>query len=160
MSRQPEWRVLKELGDIGLIFEDATGQYEPEAEVWSEYETERGKTRFSVYRFDLPRVSFYKGMIIPYGFHKRTDLPHPIVMYAEWYSEDLSDAARSHGVTKAALVRDLVSKDPVRRFWAYYTIGGHWGFNNLDDYPLDLSEKELEERIEKGEVARRRARGR
>lgn len=147
MSRQPEWRVLKEMGDIGTIFEDATGQYEPEAEIWQEYETERGRTRFQVYRFSLERKSLYKGRIIPYGFHKRADLPHPIGQYEEWYSKYLGDVARSHGVTKAELARDLTSKDPLRRFWAYYSIGGHHGFDNLDSYPLDLSEKQLEDRI-------------
>jgi hypothetical protein len=146
MSRQPEWRLFKSLGDLGEIYEDQTGQYEPEVELWEAYETERGKTRFLVHRFSLERKSLYKGRIIPFGFHKRADLPHPIGQYEEWYSKDLGSVASSAGTTKARLARDLTSADPLRRFWAYYAIGGHYGFDNFDSDPLDLSEKEFEKR--------------
>lgn len=143
---QPNWKLYQSLGDRGNVYVDTTGVYEPEAEIWEEYENERGKTRFLVYRFTLERKSYYKGNIIPYGFHKRKDLPHPIGQYTEWYSKDLDRVARSSGTTRTDLVRALTSKDPMDRLWAYECIAGHHGYDNLDSDPLDLSEKELEER--------------
>ena len=144
---QPEYEVFKELGDIGIILRDKTGQYEEVAEVWQEYEGRRGRTRWLVYRYDLERKSIYRGKIIPYGFHKMEDLPHPIGGYEEWFSKYLPGIASAVGRSVGSLARDLTSADPERRFWAYYDIGNVEGFDNLDSYPLDLSEREFEERV-------------
>lgn len=141
---QPIWKKYKSLGDVGVIYRDTTGVYAPEAEVWQEYE-DGGKTRFQVYRFSLDRLSLHRGKPVPYGFHKCVDLPHPIEQYEEWFSKDLDDIARSSGTTKAALARDLCSRDPLRRFWAYHAIGSHHGWENFDQYPLDISEDEARE---------------
>lgn len=143
---QPHWKMKHSLGDRGMIYEDTTGVYPPEAELWEEYEDERGKTRWLVYRFSLEQKSFYKGHVNPYDFHKRKDLPHPIGQYAEWYDKDLASVARSAGTTKTALIRGLTSKNIMDRFWAYESIAGYHGLDNFDSYPLNLSEKEFEKR--------------
>jgi hypothetical protein len=150
---QPHWKLYKSLGDMGNIFTDTTGVYPPEAELWQEYDDD-GKTMFQVYRFPLEQHSLYKGMIIPHGFHKRTDLLHPIASYEEWFSDDLKSVASSAGTTVAKLAKGLCGRNIMDRFNAYYDIGGHDGFDNFDSYPLTMTEKELEKR-ERGPTARR-----
>lgn len=142
---QPHWKLYKSLGDIGNIYSDTTGAYPPEAEIWQEYDSD-GQTRFQVYRFPLEQKSLHKGKIIPHGFHKRTDLPHPIDSYEEWFSKDLDQVARSCSTTKAVLAHALCGANVLKRFNAYYDIGSYHGFDNFDSYPLDLSEKELDKR--------------
>lgn len=143
---QPNWKLLNSLGDRGNVYVDTTGVYDPEAEIWEDYEDERGKLRFLVYRFSLERKSYYKGNVIPFDFHKRHDLPHPIGSYTEWFSKDLAKVASSAGTTRTALVRALTSDKPMDRLWAYESIAGYHGYENLDSDPLNLSEKEFEKR--------------
>lgn len=143
-------KLYKGMGDIGNIYKDGD---EYTAEVAQEYDDDR-KVRFQVYRFPLEQMSLYKGMIIPHNFHKRSDLPHPIGQYKEWFSDDLKSVADSQGVSVAKLAKGLCGRNVVDRFWAYHCIGSHHGFDNLDSYPLDLSEKEWEKR-ERGPTARR-----
>lgn len=130
---QPHWKLYKPLGDIGNIYTDTTGVYAPEAEIWQEYDSD-GKTRFQVYRFSLDKLFVKKGKIVNEHGHE------------EWFSDRLSDVASSAGTTVARLAKALAGRDIGKRFSAYYDIGGHYGFDNLDSYPLDLSELELEKR--------------
>lgn len=157
---QPIWKTLQSLGDRGLIFEDVTGVYPPEAEVWEEYEKEDdgeveldddgeevSRNRTYVYRFSLDRCDMLpSGALVPHGFVARDDLPFGIDHYEEWFSNHLSDVARSVGQTREEIAAAFCSADPCERFWAYEAVAGYHGLHNFDDYPLDLSEKEMEER--------------
>lgn len=128
-----------------------TGE-EVSAEACGAFEPETNRTRFQVYRFGLDRFSMHKELfdedwkIIPYGFHLRTDLPYPVESYEQWFSKDLDGIADSVSTTRQELAEALCSADPLDRFWAYDAIGGVHGFENFDDYPLDLSERELKAR--------------
>ena len=135
-------KPYKSVGDIGNIYKDGDVYT---AEVYQEYDDD-GKTMFQVYRFPLEQKSLYKGKIIPYGFHKQSDLPHAIGQYTEWYSDDLASVASSTGTTAAKLAKALCSTNVMDRFHAYYDIGSYHGFENLDSYPLTMTEMELERR--------------
>ena len=132
-------KLYKAMGDIGNIYKDGD-RYQ--GEVFQEYDDD-GKTMFQVYRFDLDRLSLHKGMLMPYGFHKRGDLPHATHQYEEWFSKDLGSIAQTSGSTKGKLAKAFCSADPVKRFWAYYEVGSHHGFDNLDSSPLTMTELEL-----------------
>lgn len=193
---QPVWKTLYSLGDRGEISIDLSGVYEPEVELWFEYEPEedecfdsdececeytrsqhtvaaggtgeeiragacgefetdtRNRVRYKVYRFSLDRCSAHKGlfdkhwMIIPYGYHLLSDLQNPIEYYEEWFSKKLDRVAASSDLDHDELVEALCSEDVLERWKAYDAISGYYGPDNFDNYPLDLSEKELADRQE------------
>lgn len=131
-------RFYKGMGDVGNIYVD-DGQYE--AEIFQEYDDD-GRTMFQVYRYPLDKCVLRKGKILSSGGHE------------EWFSDDLKSIAQTSGTSVTKLAKALCGRNPVARFWAYYDIGSHHGFDNLDSYPLTLTEKELEKR-ERGPTARR-----
>lgn len=131
-------RLYKGMGDIGNIYVD-DGEYS--AEVAQEYDDD-GRVMFQLYRFPLDKCVLRKGKILDAHGNE------------EWFSDDLKSIAQSSSMSVAKLAKALCGRNPVARFWAYYDIGGHFGFDNLDSYPLNLSEKEWEKR-ERGPTARR-----
>ena len=48
-TNQPIWKLVYAT-DYSALHTDETGVYPPELTILQEYETERGKTRFKVYR--------------------------------------------------------------------------------------------------------------
>lgn len=162
MTTQPVWKFLANLGDANpleyggyFVFEDSTGVYEAEAE-W--YDPEDGQC----YRFSLDQfVNTEYGLIsshiwdthlrmmagdkLPY--HKT--LPYPITDYAnrEWFIKYLPDMqsafAEDSGIN---LVDKLCSNNPLDRAFVYREVGEYWGFDNLDNYPLDVTPKEARQR--------------
>ena len=138
MSQQ---KLYKGMGDIGNIFV-RDGEYE--AEVYQDYEDDGGRTRIQVYRFNLDRLTVKNRKLVNQYGHE------------EWFSDKktLTEVAHSAGRSVAALAKAFCSSKPEVRFWAYHDVGGHWGFDNFDSYPLTLTEKELEKR-ERGPTARR-----
>lgn len=138
---QPRWKRYKNLGDIGHVDVDESGVYPPEAEIVQEYDDD-GKTRFQVYRFPLDKLICKGGEVVNEYGHK------------EWFSDDLDAVARSTGGTASALAKGFCSNDIMKRFNSYYDVGSHFGFDNLDSDPLNLSELELGKRG-RGPTARR-----
>ncbi len=144
---QPKWKLLWAT-DYNLVLEDTTGVYAPEMELAQEYERD-DETRFVVYRFDLPRLKREKDdegneYIVSEKWDE--NWPHALSQYPEWFMENLSSVADSIGSTRGEMIDGLTSADVNDRAWAYEAIGGYHGYMNLDGYPLDLSEAELEER--------------
>jgi hypothetical protein len=91
----------------------------------------RNRQRFKVYRIILDQL-------------ERKQLPDGDSTIDDWF--DLYSVARSAGVTHESLVDGFSSADPVDRYWAYDAVGRYHGWDNFDQYPLDLSEKELRAR--------------
>jgi hypothetical protein len=147
---QPKWKLVYAT-DYSAVFEDETGVYPPEMEIASEYEDRRERTRFMLHRFPLDPLKKVKrdGKTYIVSWRWAPEWPHPIKDYEDWFIKDLGDVARSIGSTKEELINALTSEDPKELAWAYEAIGGYHGLDNLDSHPLDLSEKNLEERIEK-----------
>jgi hypothetical protein len=145
MSQQPVWKLVYST-DYSALFVDETGVYDPELMIAQEYETERGKTKFQVYRFSLDRQKIVrkdgKSYLVPFGYDG--SYPHPVHRYQEWFVKDLASIARSSGSSYKTLVKALVSSDPSQRAEAYEAIGGYHGFDNFDQYPETWSESEME----------------
>jgi hypothetical protein len=122
---QPKWRLI-DSADYYAIYEDTTGVYPEEAVVAQEISEKPydHDGTFEVFRFPLDRLEA--------GGHE------------EWFERDLGSVANSVGATKAELLADLRSADPMRRFRAYEAIGGYHGYHNLDDYPRKLHGDQLD----------------
>jgi hypothetical protein len=142
---QPTWRTLTAT-DYSRIEVDETGVYAPEMEIAQDLEN----GSFEVFRFSLDRLREVAGEVSGKVYlvteRYRPDWPHPLPAYDEWFAKDLAEVATSHGTTEEELRAALCSEDPKDRGWAYESIGGHWGFVNLDTDPLILTAEELDQR--------------
>ena len=145
---QPKWKKVGTIGDInfsvyggGIVRVDETGVYPPELE----YVQVMPENDTYVYRFPLENLKLSpSGRLI----HARYDdtWSHPIEAYTEWFDDSLGDIAAYVGISQSELVDALLSDNPMARASAWESIGQYHGFENLDGYPLHLSESETEER--------------
>lgn len=197
-TKQPIWKTLHTLGDLGCIYADETSVYPPELEIWDEYEPElrekfsddecnsfddvrddwcratRAQHRreaggtgeevttkacdsFTVDRHNRKRFKVYRVVLDQLD---RRQLPDGSSTVDEWFGDDLDSVASSAGTTRQALVDDLCSDDPVKRWGAYYSVGSHFGWDNFDSEPLDLSERELQAREDRQSTAQKQRRQR
>jgi hypothetical protein len=140
---QPKWKLLTG-ADYFSIFVDETGVYPPEMVIGQEYEDDK-RVKFEVYRFPLERFKIVKkgskGYLVPEDY--RPDWQHPLHQYEAWFVKDLDAIARTVGRTKAEIVHDFTSDDPMALRRAYEDVGSHWGFNNFDHYPEHMNEKQF-----------------
>lgn len=143
MTCQPEWKLVY-ASDCEAVFTDATGVYAPEMEHADELEGEDDST-FYVYRFPLERQKVVGDYLVPYSYDAAT-YPHPLPQYEEWFADNLDHVASSSGLTRDALVEMLCSDDPRQLAHAYDAIGGHYGFDNFDGYPLTLTAEQFSKR--------------
>lgn len=90
----------------------------------------RNRKRFIVYRFCLDQFS---------------DADE---VEQEWFSSSLDSCASSVNKTREDLIAAFCSDDPIARYWAYDAVASYFGLEEFDNDYLDLSEKELEERID------------
>lgn len=164
-TKQPDWELVANLGDLNaadygtfLVYRDKTGVYAPQAEVYETDETGNGGT---MYRFalDPPRFKtfteegkrhFFTIDASTPRYFKRADGLEVQVWYrhSEWFVEKLPEVASSCGndTTALSLLRDLFSKNPVRRGVAYRDIVGYFGLDEFDSYPVSLTEEEAQAR--------------
>jgi hypothetical protein len=61
---------------------------------------------------------------------------------------DLKDVASTHGQDPKELAAAFASTNPMQRAWAYEAWAGHYGWNNFDSDPLQLTCAEMNERYE------------
>lgn len=144
-TQQPEWDFIANLGDNHpiqyggyFIFRDKTGVYTEEAEYLVIINEDTPQAYHAIYRFILDRLSLHNGHLIPFGFHERTNLPHPIEKYTEWFDDDIEKIASFIGITPDELRAQFTSADPLQRAHAYRAIGEYHGYDNLDSYPLKI----------------------
>jgi len=143
--RDPRYRTIFQ-SDYSWLEEDDKG----DAYLEIAQEDEDGK-KFYVYRFDLEQLERLKvGGKVLYVLksiadsYRKGKLPYPVETYREWYLRDLKSVASSADTTVRDLLDDLCSDDPRERSRAYEDIGGHYGFDNFDSYPLVMGYKEFE----------------
>jgi len=152
---QPEWKLLWST-DCSALYEDTTGVYAPELAI---AQTDDDTNITHVYRFSLDRCELVRvpedndprivrEYLVPYGFGSRTDLPHDISKYDEWFHKDLTSVAAT--CDHASIREDLCSDDVNKRAHAYESIGGHHGYANLDSYPQEWTEHEFKSWPERG----------
>ena len=147
---QPEWKLLWAT-DQTALFEDTTGVYAPEMEVADEiFDVDEDDEPFILFRFSLDKLKRVRDpegrevYIVSDNYDESWS--HALHQYEEWFIKDLPGVASSMGTTRDELEDAFVSDDPNDRAWAYESIGRYHGFENLDGYPLRLSEEELEDR--------------
>ncbi len=153
---QPEWKLLFST-DYSALYTDTTGVYHPELVIAQEYETERGTTRWQVYRFSLERcyqVTDEDGSTFLTDMDPTTaNLPYPLTKYVPWFRDDIGSIAKSCGATAAELVSLLCSDVPQELAQAYEMIGGYHGYANLDSEPSDWTESEMADFPERGKMS-------
>lgn len=149
MTRQPVWKYVTNLGDRNplehggyFIYTDTTGVYPPEGEI---YDPDEGKA----YRFSIERFELWNDHLIPFGFSSRTDLHHSLEDYIVWFDEHINDVSDSLGVTPDEYRLSFTCEDIRTRAIAHESIGHYFGFEELDNYPLELSKKEAKKRYRK-----------
>lgn len=156
---QPVWKFLTNLGDANplehggyFVYLDETGVYPPEAE-YLEVLYESNDPRYKVYRFSLDKCTYQNGILSDNKFHP--ELPAwfaaPEAKKAERPQDRtyLSNVASYCGWEVEALIESLCSDDPVARAEAYDCVGEFHGFENFDNYPLDMRKRELRKRYKK-----------
>ena len=139
---QPKWKLVAQQGDANpveyggqWIFEDRTGVYDPEIEVWIPGIGEEGGG--IAFRWSLVRCSYVKGVLSANKFHP----DHP-----EWFADSIKSVAASIGEEPDQLIQDLCGEDLNNRASAYIAIADYHGYDNFDSYPLEMTEKEAKRR--------------
>jgi len=153
---QPKWKLVANLGDVNpiehgglFVFTDTTGVYPPEAELLVPPDDDGGKA-WTTYRFLLARCTLTDGVL-------SDNKHHPL--HCAWFAttpakmlerpqdgKGLANVASFCGIPQDELERMLCSEDAIELATAYRAIGDYHGFENLDDYPLTLSKKEVKAR--------------
>ncbi len=139
MSKQPEWKPLCTT-DYSRVEVDQTGHYDPEMEVAQDIDGEV----FEVFRFPLERFQLIKTCLVPYQFD--VTWFRPARAYKAWFQDDLSKVADFVGTSYETLLEAFCSSEIHVRAWAWESVGSYHGFTNLDQYPLTLTQDELNER--------------
>jgi hypothetical protein len=149
-TRQPEWKLLANLGDVHpidyggyFVYEDATGVYPAEAELLESPDSDEGV--WTVYRFTLERCTLVNGVLSDNKFHPE---------HAAWFAQPecgranrpqdttyLSNIANLYGMKLEEMQRLFISDSPVERAHAYRAVGEFHGFENLDSYPMTFKNR-------------------
>jgi hypothetical protein len=132
---QPKWRKIGVVGDVnpldysgGFVFVDDTGVYPPEVEYYDR-DNDTDNSPIRVYRFAAELCTYVGGILSDNKYHPD---------HAVWFARDLPD-----GLTPA----DFTSPDTMTRAAAWLEVGLYYGLDNLDSYPLVLSYREAEKRV-------------
>lgn len=141
---QPQWKTIGTVGDCnpveysgGFVWIDETGVYDPEC-TWIEA-GENEDSPVTVYRFVLESCTWTNGILSDNKFHPL----HPV-----WFQKDLESLASNFGESVEWLVGKFCSDNPMERAFAWIEVAQHWGFDNLDSYPLTMTPEECEKWIE------------
>lgn len=160
-TNQPKWRLIANLGDRhpiayggAFVYRDLTHVYTEECEYFDA--PPDNVDIWTVYRFTLDRCEQItlgtKYLLVPFGFPQRTDLPHDILNYVQWFSDSIESIADNQGIKADELRADFCSADPIKRAFAYLAVGQYEGFDNLDSYPLTFKKQTEMRRRYKSEL--------
>lgn len=132
---QPQWKQVGHIGDVswpeydgGPVFVDETGVYAPELE-YVEAPSENVDFEDPSARWTVYRVPLEKGV-------------------PDW--GDINDVARTVGQDPGELRAAFESDDPIDRANAYQDWASHYGWFELDQYPLQLTCPEVNKRYDAG----------
>lgn len=148
---QPVWKFVANLGDVNpidhggyFVYVDETGVYPPEA-VYLEVEGDDEANKWTEYRFSLEPCTFKDGILSDNKFHPE----HPA-----WFAKPekerkerpqdttyLKTVADACGQTEEELIEQFCSDDPVQRAFSWREVGMCHGWRNLDDYPLEFTDR-------------------
>lgn len=155
--RNPQQRYLygeaiQSFGDVNFI--DYGGQLLIEGEdgdlfleIIEEPEDEEDGT-WTIYRTDIDKLKvvhkYGKDFLVDSKY--KSDWPHPVSAYEEWFSKYIDEAASTMDIDPDELINMLCSNDPIDRAEAYIVLGSYFGWYEFDQYPLHLSREEVEKR--------------
>jgi len=143
-AKQPNWKLVAQLGDVHpieyggyFVYEDQTGVYPPEVAFLIE-PNEGEKQVWTEYRFALEPCTFVNGILSDNKFHP--DKP-------AWFADKVEQISHCSGQPEVrAFIADLTGEDIQARAWAWRGIGEYHGFENLDSYPVTFTRAEIEAR--------------
>jgi hypothetical protein len=154
MTNQPKWKCIAQIRDVNpidygghWILQDSTQVYDEESEILLVDDDNSQKTSYIVYRYSLDKLKLVKGYLVPAKYD--ASWPHPVASYNQWFAKDIQSIAEFIGMTTYKLEKLIIANDPVCRAIAYEAIGQYFGYENLDSYPLILTENEVKERYNK-----------
>lgn len=142
MTKQPNWKLIANLGDVNpidyggfFIYEDTTGVYAPEAEILLEPADEPSDAEeWTVFRFCLEPCTYVNGILSDNKFHPAQPA---------WFAADLASIASLVGMELDAMIQAFTGDDIVARARAWQAIGFYHGFSNLDSSPHTLTRTEV-----------------
>lgn len=145
-TNQPKWKLVANLGDANpfeyggyFVWEDETGVYAPEGEVIYVPDEDTPEVKSTIYRFSLDKCKMVDGYLVPTSY--TPTWTHPVASYDEWFHKDLSEVEKSMDTPN--LESMFCSDDLIERAVAYQAIGEYYGMENLDSYPLTLTQEEV-----------------
>lgn len=155
-TKQPTWKLVCNMGDVSiaeyggfLVYEDETGVYPPEVELYEANDNETGGT---MYRFILERPRFKtlteegKRQLRGKGIKDANQQHKMWYWHNEWYVSKLAEVASFVGMTKFQLLRMLLGKDTTQRAIAYQILVSYFGPHEFDSYPVTLTENQAKQR--------------
>ena len=159
MTEQPVWKYVANLGDATpkdhggkFLFQDETGTYPPELDVLVEPS------------FDNPRVWLrYRFVLEPLRYLQQNDKGEWVSVSSDldgvlndnpyhphmkvWFADNIKSIADSAGTTKSELIDQLTSDDIMERAWAYITVSDHYGYDEFDSYPIEMTELDVDKHL-------------
>jgi hypothetical protein len=137
---QPVWKAIAQIGDRNpldhggqWVLHDETGVYPDEIECLQVPDEDNDKSPRTVIRFILEKCTFVDGILSDNKFHPE----HPA-----WFGNLITEISS----TPEAMIESLCSDDPVTRALAYVSMAEHFGFNEFDHCPIQLSKAECKNR--------------
>ena len=143
-TQQPEWELVGTLGDVdplgyggGWIFRDKTGVYPPELEYVEPTIQHENTGTVMVYRLILEPHTYVDGVLSDNSYHPETPV---------WYADKLDSVCSCCDCDRDELIAALCGSEPVAKATAYENLAAYWGWHEFDQYPLELTPEEAEER--------------
>jgi hypothetical protein len=152
---QPDWECIAQLGDTDpiehggyWILRDKNGIYPEEGELLIAPEDEGGE--YIIHRFTLNRCTFIDGILSDNEFHPDhsawwagTEEERKARPQDSTYLKNIADFI---GMDVEELAADFCSENALVRARAYQAVGDYHGFDNLDNYPLTMTRREVKKR--------------
>jgi hypothetical protein len=147
--------AIANLGDVNylvyggrLVLAPTEDNPDPSVEVIDPPPEDEVAIGWHIYRFDLEPLKVVEQdntmYLVPAAWDE--SWPHPLASYDEWFHKDLAAVASSTGMDVQKLREGFCSDNLVARAVSWCALGDYHGFNELDHYPLHLSEHEAHER--------------
>ena len=140
-THQPIWEYITNLGDSNpidyggyFIVKDNTCIYPPEAIKLISESDSVDNNKWTIYRFILEKCTYIDNILSDNKFHPT---------HSAWFSTEtrLNDIASYHGINKIELINMFISHNIVENAKAWESIGNYFGFHELDNYPLQFTNK-------------------